>query len=692
MNGIAGRATGFARSLFLLWPLLSACPGAHGEQAAPAPANPTVAPADASPPESAEAPYHDHYIAGGTLSPDMSVSDGVADTNGLARAVRIDGVVSVIDQSTPGAPSRVNENGLVGRAQWDTAGYGSWSADVAAPIGGSNTDVVGAEGHGAASLRAHGVPFDGGWNADGGIGDLNMPQIGLARSQPRFLLPGGPMEGVATDLHGPSGLDIVAGIGEPGVFGGIKVPTFDTLGGSTATLGAQWQAAPDWTVGGALAQAHDVDLFAGTLVSESNARVSSTTGLVATAWQNSSTRAQFNVIDGSITASGNKFGSWIDAATLTGRITQDFGAFYIEPDLTWGNQVINSDMDGGYYRFGYQGRRWFADVGIDQAWSVSGQGADTTFLTTDGRYQLSRDLGVGGVVNLRRSEGSTAWSIEGYVDQHNPWGIGRAQADYAHANTGSDVAFALNQAWKMPTATRLNTSLSYERLTTIAPFSNAAETSTAAILGVNGGGDLTSRLSIDANVRWGIALSGPVAPAVAANVDLSYQLSRDWAVILSYYENHTGAWQSLSVASPLAPPTVINNPAMSQRGYFLTIRYQRAAGSHFAPLGGGPGSGSGRLTGTIYLDANDNGRFDAGETVVPNVVVILDGRYSTRTDSAGRFDFPAVASGNHELTVVPDNLPLPWTVAGDGHVQVEVRTRDHTDVSIGAKRIDKMGR
>jgi hypothetical protein len=145
----------------------------------------------------------------------------------------------------------------------------------------------------------------------------------------------------------------------------------------------------------------------------------------------------------------------------------------------------------------------------------------------------------------------------------------------------------------------------------------------------------------------------------------------------------------VTVTSPLAPPVVIANPAFSQHGVFLTVRYQKAAGSHFAPLGGRPGDGSGRLTGTVFLDGNDNGRFDAGEAVAANVLVVLDGRYSTRTDSAGRFDFPAVASGTHVLTAVPDNLPLPWTIAGDGRVQVEVRTRDHTDVSIAARRIDR---
>ena len=89
----------------------------------------------------------------------------------------------------------------------------------------------------------------------------------------------------------------------------------------------------------------------------------------------------------------------------------------------------------------------------------------------------------------------------------------------------------------------------------------------------------------------------------------------------------------------------------------------------------------------IYLDANENGRYDAGEAGAANVTVILDGRFSTRTDANGRYDFPAVAAGRHVITVQPDNLPLPWTLLNQGRTEVEVTTRDRVDVNIGAMRL-----
>ena len=49
----------------------------------------------AAPPAPAPAPYQDRYIAGGTLAPDISTGDLVtSDTSGLARLLRVDGVVS----------------------------------------------------------------------------------------------------------------------------------------------------------------------------------------------------------------------------------------------------------------------------------------------------------------------------------------------------------------------------------------------------------------------------------------------------------------------------------------------------------------------------------------------------------------------------------------------------------------------
>jgi len=643
--------------------------------------------------------YSDRLISGGTLSPDVSLGDdaGTSDTSGLARSVRIDAVASVLQGTGANSGNTIRENGIVADAQWETAAYGDWSADVAGRIGGDPQRISGVTSDNVSfALHQRAMPFDDGWQADNGLGDLNAPLIGLARAQPRFLLSSGTMLGAETEWRGPSGLQIVAGGGEPGIYDGIKVPTFETLGGSTATLGAQWSPAPAWTIGGEYAGARDANIYYQPLDATllppdvSSQRISSNTTLLSAGWQEPGTRAQLNFIDGTLDGNSNAFGVWADGSHTHGAVTQSFGAFRIDPNLAWGNQLITSDVQGGYYRVGYQSRRVTADFGVDEVASVDGHGADSTFLNGDARYQLSRDTGVGAVGNFlvtRDGTRSTAWSLEGYLDDVNGYGTGRVQLDYATDPTAQDSTLTVQETWNMRPGLRLATSAAIDRVHTGAQPGLAQSDSTIARLALYGGGDLTARLSLDGSVQWADAVSGRAAPSAFADVTLDYQVSSRWGLLFSYYENRIGSWTPLVVTSPLSPPVPQPQAAEGQRGIFLTLRFQEARGAHFIPLGGSAGAGSGRLSGVVYLDANENGRYDAGETGVPNVTVILDGRFSVRTDANGRYDFPAVAAGHHVITVQGDNLPLPWTLNESGRSEVEVGTRDRTEADVGALRL-----
>jgi hypothetical protein len=638
-----------------------------------------TAPAPAAP------QYQDRYIGGGSLTPDISSADGsTSDTEGLARSLQIDGVASVLSSNDAGSTHSVMENGIIAKAQWETAAYGAWSLDASARTGGSGGDPAEQGQGGVITLRQRGMPFDGDWQADNALGDINSPDIIMARLQPRFYLPTSPIQGLATEWRGPSGLQIVAGGGVPGLYDGILVPNFRTLDGSTATAGAQWSPATQWTVGGQLIEAHDVNLSIGPVI-DGATLMSSTTGLVSAAWTNGGEHVQMNLIDGEVDGKPNALGTWVDASMTQGRFLQNAGLFRIDPNLTWGNQLITNDAQGGYYRLNYQSRQWLADVGIDEVQSVSGLGSNTTFLTGDTRYQVSRDWGIGTVANVSRSDGGTSWSLEGYVDHSNAGGTGRMQADYAQTVEGRDATITLNETWSTPVGFRLSTSTSIERISG-AVTNEQLEDSTVLSLAAFGGGQFTTGFGVEGNVRWATAVQGRAAPGVSANVSLTWQLSQAWEILATYYDSRVGSWTPLTVVSPLTPPMANVVPSMQERGVFLTLRYRRASGSHFAPLGGAPGAGSGEIAGVVFLDANNNGHADAGETGAPNVTVVLDGRFSVQTDANGRFSFPVVATGHHVISVVPDNLPLPWMLINDGRAQVEVTTRDRTEVDIAAQR------
>jgi hypothetical protein len=629
-------------------------------------------------------PYQDRYIGGGSLVPDISAGDaGTSDTHGLAHSLQIDGVASALSSHGGGSVTNVNENGIVAKTQWETATYGAWSLDASARTGGSTLGPSGQGQGGVITLRQRAMPFDGDWQADNALGDLNSPDIGMARLQPRFYLPTAPLQGLATEWRGPS-LQIVAGGGVPGLYDGILVPNFRTLDGSVATAGAQWSPAPQWTVGGQLIEAHDVNLAAGELI-DGTARMSSNTGLLTAAWADRGEHVQLNFLDGGINGKANAAGTWVDASISQGRFLQNAGIFRIDPNLTWGNQLISNDAQGGYYRLNYQSRRWLADVGIDEVRSVSGLGTNTTFLTGDTRYQLSRDWGVGGVANASHTDGGTSGSLEGYVDHSNVAGTGRAQADFAKTPAGQDTMLTLNETWSTPVGMSLGTSTSLERISG-AVINGLQQDSTVLNIAAYGGGQFIRGLGVEGNVRWATTVQGQAAPGVSANVSLTWRLSKAWEILATYYDSRVGSWTPLTVESPLTPPVATPVAAFQERGIFLTLRYRHAAGSHFAPLGGAPGAGSGDITGMVFLDVNNNGHLDAGEAGAPNITVVLDGRFSVQTDAAGRFVFPVVATGHHVITVITDNLPLPWTLTNEGRAQIEVTTRNRTEVSIAAQR------
>ncbi|RYF74974.1 MAG: hypothetical protein EOO22_05840 [Comamonadaceae bacterium] len=61
---------------------------------------------------------------------------------------------------------------------------------------------------------------------------------------------------------------------------------------------------------------------------------------------------------------------------------------------------------------------------------------------------------------------------------------------------------------------------------------------------------------------------------------------------------------------------------------------------------------------------------------------MLDGRYRTTTDRDGRFEFPLVTTGRHQLTLTPETVSLPWGAALDAGVSVDVPLRGQATTGI----------
>ena len=652
----------FAAGL-LAWPLAAAQP---------------PAPVVAGIPSTAELPYEDRLIEGGTLPPD-SAADGGASYNaeGWPRFWRVEGVASYFDQQ--GQITRENGGRFTGFL--DTPQYGALSIDATARV---------RPGSFIATIVQRDLAFDGDWRANNSLGVVTTLGIDLTRSQYRFYLPTFPALGGTTEWIHDGDVQLQASVGEPGNFDGFRLSGFQSLHGSLATAGAQWAFAPQWQAGIQYVQAQGVDSPYGV----NGGTIDSRAAFASLAWSGATTRLQANVLASDATSLGESVranGVWFDGSTVWDRANHHYGMFRLEPGLAWGYQPINNDVEGAYYRIAYQSLRWQVDGGIDSVYSVSGRGNHGTFVTGNGRYQLNARMGVGGNGSYLKSGAQNASTASVYGDLN--WSQGSSRLQFSAAsnnNVPSNQAeqVALDHTWNMPAGTRLSTSLTATRDSTgsasVGNVTLPGSTIRRLGIGVLGGGDITNNLSIDANLQYNVLSRGGTASGVYGNLNLNWRLSPQWSIAGTYYDNRDDTAKLFTVDSPIAGI----NPLLTQRSraVFVALRYEERAGSLTVPMGGRPGSAAGGIFGTLYLDLNDNGQRDAGEPGAPNVTVLLDGRFSTRTDEAGRFEFPFVAVGTHTISVVPDNLPLPWSL-GDGKHEVRVGARASETLEIGARRL-----
>lgn len=169
------------------------------------------------------------------------------------------------------------------------------------------------------------------------------------------------------------------------------------------------------------------------------------------------------------------------------------------------------------------------------------------------------------------------------------------------------------------------------------------------------------------------------------NISLNWRMAAHWWLSTTIYENN-GQRRSPFSLDPLAPPDQFFD-LPRDRSIYLNLRYERQSGTSARVLGGAPGSAYGSISGSVFLDENGDGVRSASELTAANVTVVLDGNYSVRTDSQGFFEFPRVGPGSHRLTVVPDNLPLPWFFDGPGESRtIDVKVRAEQRVDFGAIR------
>ena len=64
--------------------------------------------------------------------------------------------------------------------------------------------------------------------------------------------------------------------------------------------------------------------------------------------------------------------------------------------------------------------------------------------------------------------------------------------------------------------------------------------------------------------------------------------------------------------------------------------------------------------GVVFVDENDNGKFDSGEKTIPTVRIMMDEKNEARSDFEGIFTFYDTVPGTHNLSVDVNSIPLDY--------------------------------
>ena len=623
-------------------------------------------------------PYRDRIIAPERLATLPADEDEDNTASGPPRAVHLE----LIAHRSRFAGERSVELGAAFGGFWDTDDFGAISADALLFRSDRERDG-GDRWRGSATLWQRGLPMPGGWSVNNGLGVLNTPMPGLLREQYRFFLPSVPMLGASSEwIQRSRGLQLQAAIGRGGTYNGARINGFEPGNGTVATIGAQWAWSKQWT-GAASLLATD-----GRIVPDDQGLPAFQNGqtralVFGNRWQGARDSLGVN-LQASDSDGQQATGVWLDARSDRGRFSHRYGAFHLQPDLAWGAWPINNDVRGGYYRVDFNRARWSWNAGLDRIDSISGTGFDGWYGNAFMRYQASPRLGYGGGLSARDSSNGSdsAQALQLFVDTRTRLGQTRLQFDRAQAERNADSwQFLVDHALNMREGLRLSVSAGIGELA-----NGQSAASRTMTLATYGGFDLTDDFSLDGTVRWSRSDGDDDnAHGLDLNLGWRWRVASRWTLLGNLSQSRG------SRRSPFALDPVTNQPVFEtlphDRAVYVSLRYDYSAGRARQVLGGAPGTASGRIIGSVFLDENADGVRSASEQPAANITIVLDDRYSVRTDDQGRFVFERVAVGAHGIEAIPDNLPLPWSIDDEqARRRLQVDVRGDASVDIGAQR------
>ncbi len=95
------------------------------------------------------------------------------------------------------------------------------------------------------------------------------------------------------------------------------------------------------------------------------------------------------------------------------------------------------------------------------------------------------------------------------------------------------------------------------------------------------------------------------------------------------------------------------------------------------------------MTGRVFFDENRDGKWSPNEAGVASLPVYLNHRFIRQTDRDGVFEFWPVPTGEHDIIIGLEDVPLPWTLDDESPRKIEVFNRDDTTIDFPLVKLNQ---
>ncbi|OQY06646.1 MAG: hypothetical protein B6I22_04945 [Desulfobacteraceae bacterium 4572_123] len=491
----------------------------------------------------------------------------------------------------------------------------------------------------------------------------------------RFYLPSTILQGVNTKFYN-NNTSLSFNAGEIGTYKGIAAQAFEKTEGKLYGFGATYRVDDQWELG---AQ------FWSTIDPENEENHRSYAGVLEYQDTESSQNLQIHFLGDS---EGNA-GLWLDDNFKYEKWHHYFGAFYFEPDLLWTDTPIDNDREGLYLRSNRKSFRWQWTLGsevsknnLDDDPELAGNITTASFINGTWRYR--RKTQFGGSLNLNTShansgtavDDSKIYGLKGFALQQFTFGTSRLQLSLAENDASADDTTTYgalwDHVWKAHFLNRLNTDIEYT-------WTN------------HRANELSLRFSAEKSLLTDLKVTGTAQHVIteektigkskgsSLSFGLSWQFYENWLISLSADYNRN-----------MTDPENAESTTTDGKTVLFSISYARDSGRKPLFYGAATGNpGRGRITGKVFLDENKDGRQGINETALKNILVYLDGRFTTETDSDGNFEFWPVASGDHYISIGIEDAPLPWGLEDESAKRVYVPIRGEGEIDFALIKLNE---